>query len=180
MTVTITYTVQNTNSEYEVVDLGFPDPLTTLEGIYGNRNWSFDLVFSGTENATGDPISITNISTTTPGYVLETSTTNTVTLYKNPASLVFPGEQYRFVNFDSQEEFTFTDLTNLPAGLSVIGWDTPTQEEVTGTHVFTIMYNIPTSNIFNQTTTMTLNQDFIWDFAPGFAKLQQQVSNSEK
>lgn len=180
MTVTISYTLENTNGEYEVVDLGFPDPLTTLEGIYGNRDWSFDLVFSGLDDTTGDPISIINISTTTPEYVLETNAANTVTLYRNPASAVFPGEQYRFVNFDSQEEFTFTDLTNLPDGLSIIAWDTPSQEEITGAYVFTITYDIPTQSITNQTTTFSLSQDFIWDFAPGFAKLQQQVTNSEK
>jgi hypothetical protein len=180
MTVTVTYTLQNTNSEYEVVGLGTPDPLTTLEGIYGNRDWSFDLVFSGSDDTTGDSISIISIVTTTPEYVLETNTTDTVTLYRNPASLVFPGEQYRFVNFNSQEEFTFTDLTSLPEGLSVIGWDTPAQEEITGSYTFTITYDIPAQFITNQTTIVTLSQDFIWDFAPGFAKLQQQVTNSEK
>lgn len=180
MTVTISYTLQNTNSEYEVVDLGFPDPLTTLESIYGNRNWSFDLSFSGVDDATGDPISITSVSTAKPDYVLETSALNVVSLYKNPALLVFPGEQYRFVKFSTQEEFVYEDLSSLPEGLSIIGWDTPSQEEITGSYTFTISYDIPAQSITNQTATLFLNQDFIWDFAPGFAKLQQQVTNSEK
>lgn len=181
MATTISYTLENTNEVYEVVDLGFPDPLTTLEAIYGNRDWSFDLVFSGTDNTNGtdDPISITSISTVSPDYVLKTNVANTVTLYKNPALLVFPGEQYRFVNFSSQESFTFEDLTDLPEGLSVVGWDTPEDELITGTYTFTITYDIPLQFRTDETAAMTLSQDFIWDQVPGFAKLQQQVANSE-
>ena len=180
MTVSIEYILQNTNGEYEVVGLGTPDPLTTLEGIYGNRDWSFDLVFSGSDDITGDPISITSIFVGTSSPVLFTNTSNTVTLYKDPDRIVFPGEQYRFVDFETQEQYTLTDLTLVPANTSIIGWDTPSQEEITASYTFLITYDIPNQLITNQIKPVYLTQDLFWDFQPGFTKLQQQVANSEK
>jgi hypothetical protein len=178
MTVIVTYTLQNTNSEYEVVDLGTPDPLTTLEGIYGNRDWSFDLVFSGSDDVSGNPILITGIVTTKPNYVLASNAGNTVTLSKAAGVLIFPGEQYRFVKFETQESFTYQDLSSIEEGLSVIGWDTPTQEEVTANYSFLISYTIPPS-VTVEETTVALEQTFYWDFEPGWQNLQQLVSESD-
>lgn len=179
MTATISYIVQNTNNEYEEAGLGTLDPLTTLEGIYGNRDWSFELAFSGTDSTQGDPISITSIATTKPTYVLVSNTANVVSMSKNPAELIFPGEGYRFVTFGSTTETTYIDLTNLPEGLNVIAWDTPSIKQLTATYTFDIMYDVPNQSLIDQTTTVTLTQDFFWDFASGAAKLQQQVANSE-
>jgi hypothetical protein len=99
-----------------------------------------------------------------------------VTLSKNPGSVVFPGEQYRFVKFLPQELFTYTDTSELPEGLSVIGWDTPTQEEITINYSFLITYG---SGSFINQITFTLEQTFYWDFRPGWENLQQLVAISE-
>jgi hypothetical protein len=178
MTITISYTISD-EVNFEDVGLGEPDPLTTLTPIYGNRDWSFKLNFSGVEDSTGNSISITNITTSTPSYINSSYSLATVTLSKNPSELIFPGEQYRFVRFETQELFTYVDISNLPSGLSIIGWDTPTQEEITATYVFTITYDVPLSGLTGQTEIYTLVQDLYWDFEPGWIKLQQQVSNSE-
>jgi len=177
MAVTFSYTVSN-KVNFEEVGLGTPNPLTTLEPIYGNINWSFRLNFTGAENITGNPATITNVSTSAPSYVNSLYSSSAVTLSKNPNELVFTGEQYRFVRFETQEVFTYEDLNNLPGGLSVIGWDTPIQEQITAIYVFTITYNIPLSGLIGQTQTYTLDQDLYWDFEPGWIKLQQQISNS--
>lgn len=179
MTVAISYIVQNTNNEYEEAGLGIPDPLTTLEGIYGNRDWSFELAFSGADSTQGDPISVTSIATTAPTYVLVSNTANVVSMSKNPAELIFPGEGYKFVTFGSTVETTYTDLTNLPEGLNVIAWNTPPIKQLTATYTFDIMYDIPNQSLVDQTATVTLTQDFFWDFTSGATKLQQQVANSE-
>jgi hypothetical protein len=179
MTVAISYIVQNTNSEYEEAGLEILDPLTTLEGIYGNRDWSFELAFSGVDSTQGDPISITSIATTVPSYVLVSNTANIVSMSKNPNELIFLGEGYKFVTFGSTVETTYTDLTNLPEGLNVVAWTTPPIKQLTATYTFNIIYNIPNQSLLNQTTTVTLTQDFFWDFVSGAAKLQQQVANSE-
>lgn len=179
MAVTISYIVQNTNNEYEEAGLGILDPLTTLEGIYGNRDWSFELAFSGIYSTQGDPISITSIATTAPTYVLVSNAANVISMSKNPAEFIFPVEGYRFVTFGSIVETTYTDLTDLPAGLNVIAWDTPTIKQLTASYTFSIIYNVPNQSLLNQTATVTLTQDFFWDFVSGAAKLQQQVANSE-
>jgi hypothetical protein len=179
MTVAISYIVQNTNSEYEEAGLGTLDPLTTLEGIYGNRDWSFELAFSGTDSTQGDPISVTSITATAPSYVLVSNTANIVSMSKNPNELIFPGEGYQFVTFGSIEETTYTNLTNLPEGLNVVSWTTPPIKQLTATYTFDIMYDVPNQSLINQTATVSLTQDFFWDFVSGAAKLQQQVANSE-
>jgi hypothetical protein len=180
MSVAISYIVQNTNNEYEEAGLGTLDPLTTLEGIYGNRDWSFELAFGGTDSTQGDPISVTSIVATTPTYVINSNVANNVvSMSKNPAELIFPGEGYRFVTFGSTEETTYTDLSELPEGLNVVGWDTPPTKRLTATYTFDIMYDVPNQSLLGQTATVTLAQDFFWDFVSGAAKLQQQVSNSE-
>ena len=179
MTVAISYIVQNTNNEYEEAGLGTLDPLTTLEGIYGNRDWSFELAFSGADSTQGDQISITSIATIAPTYVLVSNTANVVSMSKNPSELIFPGEGYRFVTFGSTEETTYTDLSELPEGLNVIAWDTPTIKQLTASYTFNIIYDIPNQSLLDQTATVLLTQDFFWDFVSGAAKLQQQVANSE-
>lgn len=179
MTVTIEHTVSD-QINFEDVGLGEPDPLTTLTPIYGNRDWSFKLNFTGSEDETDNPIEITNISVSAPSYVNYSYSSSSVTLSKKPGTAIFPGEQYRFVRFETQELFTYEDLSDLPGGLSVIGWDTPSIEQVTATYTFTITYDVPLSSLTNQTKTYTLNQDLYWDFEPGWVKLQQQVVNSEK
>ena len=179
MTVAISYVVQNTNSEYEETGLGILDPLTTLEGIYGNRDWSFELSFSGSDSTQGDPISITSIATIAPTYVIRSNSANVVSMSKNPSELIFPGEGYRFVTFGSIIETTYIDLSELPEGLNVIAWDTPTIKQLTASYTFNIIYDIPNQSLLDQTATVLLTQDFFWDFVSGAAKLQQQVANSE-
>lgn len=180
MTVTISYIVQNTNNEYEEAGLDILDPLTTLEGIYGNRDWSFELAFSGIYSTQGDPISITSIATTAPSYVTKSNVANNViSMSKNPNELIFTEESYEFVTFGSTEKTIYTDLSELPEGLNVVGWNTPPIKRLTATYTFDIIYNVPNQSLVNQTATVTLAQDFFWDFVFGAAKLQQQVANSE-
>lgn len=179
MSATISYSISN-KVDFEEVGLGAPDPLTTLPTIYGNRNWSFKLNFTGTENTTGNSITITNVITSAPTYVDSSYSSSSVTLSKNLNALIFPGEQYRFVNFETQELFTYEDISSLPSGLSVIGWDTPSEEVIIANYSFEIIYDVPLSGLTNQTEIFTLNQELHWDFEPGWIKLQQLVSNSEK
>lgn len=177
MPVTISYAISNEVNFVEV-GLGVIDPLTTLPDIYGNADWSFDLSFSGADETTGDPIVITDILATVPGYVsTQYPTPNVVRLSKAAGKSVFPGEQYRLVRFETQENFVYEDVSDIEEGLSVVGWDTPSQEEVNPTYSFLISYTIPLQGTSGQ-TTFTLDQTLYWNFAPGWATLQQLVANS--
>lgn len=207
MPVTFTYTLQNKNSQYEEVGLGTPDPLTTLEPIYGNKEWSFDMVFAGTyDNGQQiDPIVITRIITilgrgsnssfanlnaikaTGPagvpvivnGVTYYSISGNTITLYKAPGEGMFPGEKYRFIDFYNQTESEYENVSNLPPGLSVIGWDTPIHEEVTYDLAFAIEFDVPNQNIIAVADAYVLGFTLVWDFEEGWNILQQQVANSE-
>lgn len=181
MTAIISYTVENTNNEYKI---GSPSVLPTiLEGIYGNRDWAYSLSFSGIDSKQGDPIVITSISTSVSNidqsYITKTNSANVVSMLKNPPESIFADESYRFVVFGSEIESTFINLSNIPTGLNVIAWDTPLITEITASYTFNITYNVPKQLLVNQTTAITLNQDFFWDFEFGAVKLQQQVANSE-
>lgn len=179
MTATIGYTISNTIN-FQDAEIGdVPDPSTTLTPIYGNRNFSFDLNFSGTEDSSGNPIVITSVVTVAPTYLITSNVLATVTITKDPAQLVFPDEQYNFIRFETQEEFSYQNLDNIEQGLSIISWDTPTNEVITAYYEFVITYDVPLDSLTNQTALVLLNQELYWDFAPGLAKMQEQVTNSE-
>lgn len=190
MTVTFSYTISN-EVNFEDVGLGdIPDPLTTLTPIYGNRDWSFDITFTADGGDANTFVFINNIETTTPPYADSTyDGFFTVTISKKPDETIFPGEQYRFVKFQTQELFTYIDVDNIQDGLSVIGWDTPTEEVVSTSYTFTITYDmiilganseVANTEFFDQTAIITLGQELYWDYEPGWTKLLQLVASSEK
>lgn len=178
MAIVIVYTISN-EENFEEVGLGEPDPLTTLTPIYGNRDFSFDLNFSGTDDETGNPIEITGITVSAPDYILSSYNSSTITILKDPGQLIFEGEKYRFIRFETQETFEYENLNDIEEGLSIVGWDTPTEEVVIPLYEFTITYDIPLDFLTDQVTTFTLEQELHWDYLPGWTNLQQQVSNSE-
>lgn len=177
MTVTISYNVSN---EVNFQGVGFTvDPLSTLPGIYGNVEWSFDLTFSGTSGENQDPILIDSIVASVPEYVsVSYPSSDVVRMSKATGENIFPGEKYRFVRFETQELFEYEDVSSIEDGLSVIGWDTPSQEEVNPTYSFLISYTVPQTQSSGE-TTFSLSQTLYWNFAPGWAKLQQLVQESD-
>ena len=179
--MSVSYSITN-KVNWEEVGLGEPDPLTTLEPIIGNKDFSFDVVFTVTDDSTGDPGTIKTISISTSNKVstLYLYGNNYMNISRNPAVDTFTGEKYRFVDFGSTDQIEYTSgevATANTDGLCVVGWDTPSEKVITINYNFTITYD--TISATNQTETLNLSQDLHWDFQDGFAELQQQVSNSE-
>lgn len=172
--MTVSYTISNQNN-VEEVGLGTPDPLTSLNSIYGNANWSFDLNFTATDGI--NPGTITDIVPTLPSYVDNTVSGAAVTLTKNSEEL-FPGSSYNFVVFGNTAVTAISESA-LPsantAGLEIVGWDTPSVAEVTASYSFEVTYDVPLSGLSNQTETLTLSQELIWDHQTGLDLMLEKV-----
>ena len=183
----VTYVLENQNEEYSEVGLGTLDPLTTLEGIYGNKQWSFDLNFTVTDGEL-DPSTepaITDISVDLPTYISSNYTANSgiITLFKNEENPF--EESYTFFDHVNLASSTIVDLdTANTDGLSITSWNTPEVKDIDQTYSFNITYDVINSTSgtvvsSGNIVTKSLDQTLYWDFEAGLAKMQEQVEKSE-
>jgi hypothetical protein len=167
-------------NNYNIVDLGDPDPLSEFPEIYGNENFSY--VVTLTEPSALKYLGVTVNSK--PAWVNAaniTNSNNSIFISRDPGYTIFPDESYTVVDYDDQGWLGNTETSNIPINeytqannktdYVLSAWNTPSQEEVEGTFSFTLSYEDTGSPGTVDTVNPVYTQNFVWSVQtalPGF------------
>jgi hypothetical protein len=178
MTAVVSYTISSTEN-FTSPGFTITDPATQFPAIWGNEDYKFTVTFSVTDDEYPGS-SVTGVTVNSFPDFVNTSLigSNGVRIEKKEGEIIFPGEFFRFVEFD--ENFNPTEAIIEPeevdAEQSVILWNTPPVEIIDSNYSFTIDY---TDGIVSLSTTVPYSQELHWLLDPGLTTLLDLVDRSK-
>lgn len=169
----IRYEVSNTIN-YITPGIQPDDPANEFPHIFGNREFSFELVFTANNNVGPGfgytPVANVGIESTPTYTIVEPLTSNSIRITKVANTSLFD-ESFTFINANTFQQETI-DISQIidynTTNKLVVSWDTPPDETASSNAIEVGLFQLAIEDGINSSNTIQYSQSYYWDPDEGF------------